>query len=160
VVRNQNVIRQLSGSHVGSCREVTRQLSRSCKSAIRQSSGSQLTVIRQTIGSCQAVIRQSSRSHQVDISLLFFTHSSFQRLTLTPRTLLPAWLSYCVHGKFSEYGFGLKHHFQSYCLMLGNSIRYSTRSLKKMFFFNIKIFLLTILFNNMTGSSKVSKSDF
>ena len=126
MVRNQNVIRQLSGSHVGSCREVTRQLSRSCKSAIRQSA------IRQSSGSHQAVIRQSLGSRH--ISLLFFTHSSFQRLTLTPRTLLPAWLSYCVHGKFSEYGFGLKHHFQSYCLMLGNSIRYSTRSLKKTFF--------------------------
>ena len=107
--------------------------------------GSHQTVIRHLLGSCQAVIRQSSGSHQAVVTKssvsLIFTHSSFQRLTLTPRTLLPVWLSYCVHGKFSEYGFGLKHHFQSYCLMLGNSIRYSTRSLKTTTFFSIlKIF--------------------
>ena len=135
----QAVVRQSSGSY----REVTRQTSRSCQAVIRQSqssgtfwavvsqsSGSLQAVIRQLSCSHQAVIRQSSRSHQADISLLYSTHSSFQRLTLTPKTLLRVWLSYCVHGKFSEYGFGLKHHFQSYCLMLGNSIRYSTRILK------------------------------
>ena len=118
---------------------VIRHLFGSCQGVVRQSSGSHQAVIRQSSGR----IRQSSRSHQSDISLLFFTHSSFQRLTLTPRTLPPAWLSYCVHGKFFEYGFGLKHHFQSYCLMLGNSIRYSTRSLKKKpFLFNIRNILL------------------
>ena len=158
MVRNQIVIRQLSGS----CREVTRQLSRSHQAVIRQPSGSHQAVIRQSSGSRhevirqssrshQPVIRQSSRSHQADTSLLSFTHSSFQRLTLTPRTLPPAWLSYCVHGKFSEYGFGLKHHFQSYCLMLGNSIRYSTRSLKKQHFFQYQKYFIENT-NNMTGS--------